>query len=110
MGGDGQREMDGERELELEWGKGKRRRAVHDKREERTLGLFLLSKRWGRGVVCGDVCGGWAWNSSARMEGMLKFLHRVLVMSPTPRLGYTFQLEPHHYSAPLGPLMKAVAS
>jgi hypothetical protein len=44
------------------------------------------------------------------MEGMLKLLHRVLVMSPTPRLGYTFQLEPHHCSAPLGPLMKAVAS
>jgi hypothetical protein len=30
---------------------------VYDKREERTLGLFLLSKRWGRGVVGGNVWG-----------------------------------------------------
>jgi hypothetical protein len=38
-------------------GKGKRWRAEHSVREEGRPGLFLLSKRWRRGVVGGDVRG-----------------------------------------------------
>ncbi|KAJ7838136.1 hypothetical protein B0H13DRAFT_2677593 [Mycena leptocephala] len=48
---------DGEKERELERGKGKRWRAEHDKREEGMPGLFLLSKWRGRDVVGGDVRG-----------------------------------------------------
>ncbi|KAJ7820045.1 hypothetical protein B0H13DRAFT_2130652, partial [Mycena leptocephala] len=102
-------EMDRERWIERRSGSWSGARAndggpcmIRGRRGRR--GCFLCRSGGGKAWWAG-TCGGWSWSGSARMEGMLRLLCRVVELLLTPRLGYIVQLELHHCSAllPLAP-------